>query len=135
MTRFEYLQLKVVILSHFQREKSMILLYVFGTTFFVACYFSLLLFLPFIIPFGVSNRTWDHFTDCLIKIPLFLPSIFSSFFIYIFFYLQINSKYTSFLIKLGHAWKAGKSVEETLALPEFAKLFPEKPRVGGIEFV
>ncbi len=126
MTRFEYLQLRVIILSYFQREKLWLLVIIFGITFFMACFFSLLIFLPFIIPFGVASRTWEHFTDCLMKIPIFLPAIFICLFLYTYSYWQINTKYASFLEKLGDAWKAGKSVEETLALPEFEKFFPKK---------
>ncbi len=135
MTRFEYLQLRDMLEAFTQRRISKISLD------FLSWFFIVLFAVGLGVCFYVSSnlKTITEISSYLkIQVIFFFSLIlFIILVILIFSYKNSFIKEESFklLVKLGESWEAGKSVEETLALPEFAKLFPKKPRIGGIEFV
>lgn len=133
MTRFEYLQLRGMIESSYQRKLGLLASNLSFWLILILSASGVGIFIP-------GSLKGIMLTDFINQVTLSVIFFYSSvvFFIAILFYCKnfTNKEEESLcLVKLGESWEQKKTVEETLALPEFAKLFPEKPRVGGIEFV
>lgn len=122
MTRFEYLQLRDMLEASTQRKIALERVYFSYVLLFV--WFCIAAYVFFILPYGDLS----HFLCLFASLSAILVVVF-----YVEF-LSTREKAFKTIVKLGESWEQKKTVEETLALPEFAKLFPEKPRVGGIEF-
>ncbi len=119
MTRFEYLQLRGMLEASTQKKIMASKMSSYGTFLFI---FLAVIFTMVAGPF-LGEKTPESFKLMPLAIMLFVGALF------LFEDLKrvtLEKKNLSLFVTLDNAWKSGKSVEETLALPEFENFFPKK---------